>query len=84
MDLLTRQSLNGLHRHLPSSMRHLRQAGTDVDFAVLLADLTWWPTQSKTIARRWLQDFYRLRDAAKHGRAQQRDDETSDDAPDTD
>ncbi|MFI2673738.1 type I-E CRISPR-associated protein Cse1/CasA [Streptomyces albidoflavus] len=84
LDLLTRQSLNGLHRHLPSSMRHLRQAGTDVDFAVLLADLTWWPTQSKTIARRWLQDFYRLRDAAKQGRAQQRDDDTSDNAPDTD
>ncbi|MGC0334895.1 CRISPR system Cascade subunit CasB [Streptomyces sp. SAI-170] len=73
LNLLTRQSLPGLHRHLPGSIRLLRDAGTGIDFAVLLDDLATWPYRSKTIARRWLQDYYRTRRAPIDNAAQQRD-----------
>ncbi|MQY15161.1 hypothetical protein SRB5_53390 [Streptomyces sp. RB5] len=61
LNLLTRQSLTGLHRHLPGNVRHLRDTGTEIDFAALLHDLASWPRFSKPIARRWLQDYYRTR-----------------------
>ncbi|MFE8012307.1 type I-E CRISPR-associated protein Cse2/CasB [Streptomyces antibioticus] len=81
LNLLTRQSLEGLHRHLPGSVRLLRNADTDIDFAVLLADLTDWPRNSKAISRRWLQDFYRIRNSALEAAARRHDsedDETGD------
>ncbi|GAA2258419.1 hypothetical protein GCM10010415_20140 [Streptomyces atrovirens] len=82
LNLLTRQSLEGLHRHLPASIRLLRSGDTDVDFAVLLADLAAWPQYSKAISRRWLQDFYRIRNAAIEAAARRRDseDDETDDA----
>ncbi|MFF2213401.1 type I-E CRISPR-associated protein Cse2/CasB [Streptomyces antibioticus] len=81
LNLLTRQSLEGLHRHLPGSVRLLRNADTDIDFAVLLADLTDWPRNSKAISRHWLQDFYRIRNSALEAAARRHDsedDETGD------
>ncbi|MDT0436232.1 MULTISPECIES: type I-E CRISPR-associated protein Cse2/CasB [Streptomyces] len=75
LNLLTRQSLEGLHRHLPGSVRLLRAGDTDIDFAVLLADLAAWPRYSKAISRRWLQDFYRLRNSALEAAARRRDSE---------
>lgn len=64
LNLLTRQSVNGLHRHLPASVRYLLDIGVPVDLAQLLDDLIAWPDHSGRISRRWLQDFYRLRDKA--------------------
>ncbi|NJP46497.1 type I-E CRISPR-associated protein Cse2/CasB [Actinacidiphila epipremni] len=58
LHLLTRQSLDGLHRHLPSAVRFLRDADAPVDYARLIADLTVWPALQGRISRRWLQDFY--------------------------
>lgn len=58
LNLLTRQSLNGLHRHLPAAVGYLRQVGVPIDWAQLLSDLAAWPTHSKTISRRWLQHYY--------------------------
>ncbi|MFF7400542.1 type I-E CRISPR-associated protein Cse2/CasB [Streptomyces murinus] len=81
LNLLTRQSLEGLHRHLPGSVRLLRAGDTDIDFAVLLADLAAWPRHSKAISRRWLQDFYRIRNSAIEAAARRHDsedDETGD------
>ncbi|MEU6534571.1 type I-E CRISPR-associated protein Cse2/CasB [Streptomyces sp. NPDC047000] len=83
LNLLTRQSLEGLHRHLPGSIRLLRTADTGIDFAVLLDDLASWPRYSKTISRRWLQDFYRLRRAALEAAARNADTE-ADEAADAD
>ncbi|MEE1790585.1 type I-E CRISPR-associated protein Cse2/CasB [Streptomyces sp. BE308] len=62
LNLLTRQSLAGLHRHLPASVGYLRSLDVSVDWAQLLDDLSHWRTYSRRISRRWLQDFYRLRD----------------------
>jgi CRISPR system Cascade subunit CasB len=58
LHLLTRQSLDGLHRHLPSTVRFLRDAGAPIDYARLMADLADWPARQGRISRRWLQDFY--------------------------
>lgn len=60
LNLLTRQSLDGVHRYLPSAVRFLRDADAPIDFARLLADLTHWPVRQGRISRRWLQDFYVL------------------------
>lgn len=67
LNLLTRQSVNGLHRHLPASVGYLRSLDVDVDWAQLLDDLGNWRRNSGRISRTWLQDFYRLRarDAAR-------------------
>ncbi|WP_299536807.1 type I-E CRISPR-associated protein Cse2/CasB [uncultured Streptomyces sp.] len=64
LNLLTRQSLNGLHRHLPASVGYLRSLGVDIDWVRLLDDLGTWRTRSGRISRTWLQDYYRLRGKA--------------------
>lgn len=58
LHLLTRQSLDGVHRHLPSTVRFLRDADAKIDYARLMADLADWPARQGRISRRWLQDFY--------------------------
>ncbi|WNI18723.1 type I-E CRISPR-associated protein Cse2/CasB [Actinacidiphila sp. ITFR-21] len=58
LNLLTRQSVNGLHRHLPASVGYLRGLDVPVDWARLLGDLIGWQAGSGRISRRWLQDFY--------------------------
>ncbi|MFH8717330.1 type I-E CRISPR-associated protein Cse2/CasB [Streptomyces zaomyceticus] len=58
LHLLTRQSAAGLHRHLPATVRYLRQTGIDVDWVRLMEDLIAWPALSGRISRRWLQDYY--------------------------
>lgn len=75
LNLLTRQSVNGLHRHLPASVRYLLSIGAPVDFAQLMDDLIAWPVHSGRIARRWLQDYYRLRDQAVAAEAAAADDQ---------
>lgn len=61
LNLLTRQSTPGLHRHLPAAVRQLCDKKTPPDWARLLVDLRSWPRDRKTVGRRWLQDFYRSR-----------------------
>ncbi|WP_369359760.1 type I-E CRISPR-associated protein Cse2/CasB [Streptomyces sp. cg2] len=73
LNLLTRQSIDGLHRHLPSAVGYLRGLEVPIDWAQLLDDLTAWPTHSGRIARRWLQDYYRLRAEAAREQADQAD-----------
>lgn len=58
--LLTRQSLRGIHLHLPATVHQLRSAEVEVDWARLLKDLAGWPRSTGRITRRWLQDYYRL------------------------
>ncbi|MGW0916774.1 type I-E CRISPR-associated protein Cse2/CasB [Streptomyces sp. NPDC002784] len=60
VNLLTRQSLRGLHLHLPAAVNQVRTAGATIDWGQLLADIVDWPYQSGRISRRWLQDFYRI------------------------
>ncbi|MFF0094650.1 type I-E CRISPR-associated protein Cse2/CasB [Streptomyces canus] len=68
LNLLTRQSINGLYRHLPAAVGYLREVGVPIDWAQLLSDLIAWPTHSGKISRRWLQHYYlqRTRDLRDH------------------
>ncbi|MEU4496964.1 type I-E CRISPR-associated protein Cse2/CasB [Streptomyces sp. NPDC023998] len=59
LNLLCKQSVTGLHRHLPASVRYLRSLDVPVDWGQLLQDLVDWRRYSGRITRRWLQDFYR-------------------------
>ncbi|MFE7334756.1 type I-E CRISPR-associated protein Cse2/CasB [Streptomyces griseus] len=61
LNLLTRQSVNGLHRHLPASVGYLRSLDVEVDWAQLLDDIGSWRSRSGRTSRAWLQDFYRER-----------------------
>ncbi|WP_322502027.1 type I-E CRISPR-associated protein Cse2/CasB [Streptomyces rochei] len=60
INLLTRQSLRGIHLHLPAAVNQVRTTGTSIDWGQLLADLVDWQYQPGRISRRWLQDFYRI------------------------
>ncbi|WP_406401433.1 type I-E CRISPR-associated protein Cse2/CasB [Streptomyces uncialis] len=60
VNLLTRQSLRGIHLHLPAAVNQVRATGAPIDWGQLLADLVNWRYQSGRISRRWLQDFYRI------------------------
>ncbi|MDQ0986673.1 type I-E CRISPR-associated protein Cse2/CasB [Streptomyces sp. V2I9] len=75
LNLLTRQSVNGLHRHLPSSVGYLRSLGVEIDWAQLLDDLGSWRTRSGRISRTWLQDFYRLRNEEAAHQADEADEQ---------
>ncbi|MFE0200485.1 type I-E CRISPR-associated protein Cse2/CasB [[Kitasatospora] papulosa] len=59
LNLLCKQSVAGLHRHLPASVRYLRSLEVPVDWGQLLQDIVDWRRHSGRITRRWLQDFYR-------------------------
>ena len=61
LNLLTRQSVDGIHRHLPGVVRVLANEPSAVDWAQLLNDLYWWQRDRDRITRRWLQSFYRTR-----------------------
>lgn len=69
LNLLSRQSVDGLHRHLPGAVQLLRDRQVEVDWARLLVDLTRWRRHSGAVKRRWLQDYYRARLAAEYKNA---------------
>lgn len=81
LNLLTRQSAQGLHRHLPSSVGYLRELDVPVDWPRLLSDLIAWPHSSGKIARRWLQDYYRLREQEARKQADEDDQREQDQPP---
>ncbi|NJP65883.1 type I-E CRISPR-associated protein Cse2/CasB [Streptomyces spiramenti] len=60
INLLTRQSLRGIHLHLPAAVNQVRVTETPIHWDRLLADLVDWPHRSGRISRHWLQDFYRI------------------------
>ncbi|MGW4378964.1 type I-E CRISPR-associated protein Cse2/CasB [Kitasatospora sp. NPDC004531] len=74
LNLLSRQSVDGLHRHLPGAVRQLREAGAPVDWALLLGDLAGWRRYGGEVKRRWLQDFYRERHRSGVRAAREADD----------
>ncbi|MEV7124204.1 type I-E CRISPR-associated protein Cse2/CasB [Kitasatospora griseola] len=77
LNLLSRQSVDGLHRHLPGAVRQLREAGAPVDWAQLLGDLAGWRQYGGEVKRRWLQDFYRERHRSGVRAAREADDAES-------
>lgn len=57
--LVCRQDLDGIHRHLPRLVRYLRGGGVELDWIQLTVDLARWGTDADTVARTWLNSFYR-------------------------
>ncbi|MFJ8627884.1 type I-E CRISPR-associated protein Cse2/CasB [Kitasatospora sp. NPDC093550] len=84
LNLLSRQSVDGLHRHLPGAVRQLRGSDVEVDWAQLLIDLCQWRRRSGTVKRIWLQDYHRALQKDGERRAREHDDEQNDvtDTPD--
>ncbi|MEU7183218.1 MULTISPECIES: type I-E CRISPR-associated protein Cse2/CasB [Streptomyces] len=64
LNLLSKQSTSGVHRHLPATARQLCDRNTPPDWARLLVDLRSWPHERRRVARRWLQDYHRSLNAA--------------------
>ncbi|MFD8782562.1 type I-E CRISPR-associated protein Cse2/CasB [Kitasatospora sp. NPDC059599] len=84
LNLLTRQSVDGLHRHLPGAVRQLRDRDVEIDWAQLLVDLCQWRRRSATIKRIWLQDYHRSLQKDGERRARDHDDRQGDGTDDTD
>ncbi|AOS64817.1 type I-E CRISPR-associated protein Cse2/CasB [Actinoalloteichus hymeniacidonis] len=59
LHLLSRQGITGIHRHLPAVVRRLHELDQQIDWSRLLADLLIWEDAPRSVARRWLQSFYR-------------------------
>jgi CRISPR type I-E-associated protein CasB/Cse2 len=69
LHLLCRQEVDGLHRHLPRLITHLRTGNIPVDWPELVVDLSRWGTERDFVAKRWLQDYYRTYDRITAARA---------------
>ncbi|MBD0670756.1 type I-E CRISPR-associated protein Cse2/CasB [Streptomyces sp. CBMA156] len=78
LNLLTRQSVDGLHRHLPGAVRQLRGGDVEIDWAQLLVDLCQWRRRSGAIKRKWLQDYHRALERDGERRAREQDDDRAD------
>ena len=59
LQLLARQDLDGLHRHLPRLILQLRGDQVHIDWGVLIRDLTRWAHDPRQVAKEWAQDYYR-------------------------
>lgn len=73
--LLAKQSITGLHHHLPAIVGRLSDRPGALDWEALLADLETWPTAHEQTARRWLQHYYRARNSAALSTAEAEDDQ---------
>lgn len=59
LHILAKQSIDGMHRQLPGTIRALRGKYVPVDWAQLIADLTQLEHDPGLVSKRWLQAFYR-------------------------
>jgi CRISPR system Cascade subunit CasA len=59
LQLLARQDLDGLYRHLPRLVLQLRGDQVRIDWGVLIRDLTRWARDPHQVAKEWAQDYYR-------------------------
>ncbi|WP_051407283.1 type I-E CRISPR-associated protein Cse2/CasB [Nocardia sp. CNY236] len=68
LHVLCRQPVDGVHRHLPRVIMHLRAELVPVNWSQLLVDLACWPRDRDGIVKRWLQDYYRTIDAIERAK----------------
>ncbi|MBP2477613.1 CRISPR system Cascade subunit CasB [Crossiella equi] len=59
LELICRQGLHGLHRHLPTVIRRMSEIDASPDWARLLNDLARWENTPRLVAKQWQQAFYR-------------------------
>jgi hypothetical protein len=63
--VICRQQVDGVHRHLPRLIGHLRADLIPVAWVPLTVDLARWGRYPDQVGKRWLQDYYRTVTAAK-------------------
>lgn len=74
LQLLARQNLDGLYRHLPRLILQLRGDQVRIDWGVLVRDLSRWAGDPRQVAKEWAQEYYRTRErlaASKERQAEQ-------------
>jgi CRISPR system Cascade subunit CasB len=74
LELLARQDVDGLYRHLPRLIHQVRADQVSIDWGVLIRDLTRWAYNPRQVAKEWAQDFYRTSErllAAQKRKAEQ-------------
>jgi CRISPR system Cascade subunit CasB len=59
LQLLARQNLDGVYRHLPRLILQLRDDQVRIDWGVLVRDLSRWAGDPRQVAKEWAQDYYR-------------------------
>lgn len=65
LHLLARIGSESLHSRLPALVGQINGRGVVLDWAVLLDDLAGWDYSQDRIATRWLESYFRVRDAAE-------------------
>ncbi|WP_328765423.1 MULTISPECIES: type I-E CRISPR-associated protein Cse2/CasB [unclassified Streptomyces] len=65
LHLLARVGSESLHSRLPALVGQVNGRGVVLDWAVLLDDLAGWDYSQDRIATRWLESYFRVRDAAE-------------------
>jgi CRISPR system Cascade subunit CasB len=74
LELLARQDIDGLYRHLPRLILQVRSDQVRIDWGLLAWDLTRWAHDSRNVAKEWAQDYYRTSErlvAARKRKAEQ-------------
>jgi CRISPR system Cascade subunit CasB len=59
LQLLARQDVEGVYRHLPRLILQLSGDQVQIDWGVLVHDLTRWAREPRLVAKEWVQEFYR-------------------------
>jgi CRISPR system Cascade subunit CasB len=62
LQLLVRQDLDGVYRHLPRLILQLSGDQVRIDWGVLVRDLSRWGRTPRQVAKEWTQEFYRASD----------------------
>ncbi|MFI8105421.1 type I-E CRISPR-associated protein Cse2/CasB [Streptomyces sp. NPDC086023] len=62
LHLLARVGSDSVHTRLPALIGQITGRGVELDWAVLLHDLTGWDYRQDRIATRWLEAYFRVRD----------------------
>ncbi|GLU49915.1 type I-E CRISPR-associated protein Cse2/CasB [Nocardiopsis ansamitocini] len=65
LHLLARQPLEGVHRHLPRLVLHLRADHVALDWGLLARDLARWGRTPRQVAKEWVQTYHRALETAR-------------------
>jgi CRISPR system Cascade subunit CasB len=68
LELLARQDIDGLCRHLPRLVFQLRKDKVRIDWGAMVRDLTRWDSDPRQVAKEWVQDYYRASERLESAR----------------
>lgn len=77
LHLLARQNLDGVHRHLPRLVLHLRGDDVHVDWGILARDLARWGRTPRQVAKEWVQSYHRTLETLRREADRAKNDDTT-------